>query len=82
MSIESSITRKISLLPEAALTELAQYLDYLTFKHQPTKDWAEQLTDDQKESIRHGLDDWENGRVVPHSEVAKKMKDYLNQQSK
>ncbi len=37
------------------------------------KDWAMELTDEQKESIKRGLKDVEEGRVIPHEEVMKKI---------
>lgn len=39
------------------------------------KDWSMELTDEQKASIKRGLKDIEEGRVTPHEEVMKKVKE-------
>lgn len=40
-------------------------------------DWYYTLTDEQRKQIEGGLDDVKNGRVVPHEEVMKQIKEML-----
>lgn len=48
------------------INDFSKYLDM--------KDWYIELTDEQKASIERGLKDVEEGRVIPHEEVMKKVK--------
>ncbi|MCX2680857.1 hypothetical protein OOZ15_12960 [Galbibacter sp. EGI 63066] len=84
MDTASKINKRIDKLPESILVELDKYLDYLLFKHDylEDEDWANSLSEEQAAYIQKGEDDIENGRVVPHSEAIKKMKDYLNEKIK
>lgn len=39
------------------------------------EDWYYTLTDEQRKQIERGLDDVKNGRVIPHEEVMKQVKE-------
>lgn len=39
------------------------------------EDWYFTLTDEQRKMIERGIDDVKNGRVVPHEEVMKRVKE-------
>lgn len=52
-------------------------IKFLRDNQSETSDWWDTLTEAEKESIDRGLDDIENGRTVPHSEVRKKYGKWL-----
>jgi len=81
MDISAEINKKLNSLPEIALQELRQYLDFLSFKYQD-EDWANHLSDEVKKSIQQGMDDIKNGRVIPHSEAREMMQEYLLKKTK
>ena len=41
-------------------------------------DWWDQITQEEKESINRGLDDLEQGKVIPHDLVREKYEKWLN----
>ena len=53
-------------------TETIEYLKLVKDSRSSDKDWWYELSDEQKTSIRKGLTDIEEGRVVPHEQVKKK----------
>jgi hypothetical protein len=67
--------------PEVSDPDLCEYLmieyltEYLEKITDPNYNWAETLTEEQKESIQRGLDDLKEGRVVSHEEVMKQEKE-------
>jgi hypothetical protein len=40
-------------------------------------DWWDQITPDEKESINRGLDDLQQGKVIPHDQIRKKYEKWL-----
>ena len=43
------------------------------FVNTPKKDWWNELSEEQKEAIQEGLDDFENGRTVTYEEFKKQL---------
>lgn len=41
------------------------------------KDWWDDLSDEQKASVQRGVDDIKSGRVTPHNEAMKELKDFI-----
>lgn len=42
------------------------------------KDWWDDVSDEARASIKRGLKDAEEGRIIPHNEVMKKYKKWLS----
>lgn len=49
-----------------------EYLKLIKDTSENDSDWWHDLSDEQKEGIKRGLKDIDEGRVIPHSEVVKK----------
>jgi len=62
-----------SLNDEAILQQLKKIKDQSTKK----VDWWDTISAEERRSIERGLEDSENGRITPHSEVRKKYEKYL-----
>ena len=75
----SEINKKVSALPLKALEELERYIEFLNYKH---GDWSAELSEEQNLSLQKGLLDINNNRIVPHEQVKKKMREYLEARQK
>ena len=53
-------------------TETIEYLKLVKDSRSSDKDWWQELSDEHKTQIKKGLNDIEEGRVVPHEQVKKK----------
>ena len=49
----------------------------MELKQEETKDWWNEISDEEKESIEKGLSDAESGKLTPHSEIIKKYEKWL-----
>lgn len=74
------ITDKIKQLPDFLIEELSDYVDFLLFKNE--KDWYENLNPNQKQSIKQGLQDIENGNTHSHQSVMDEMAAYIKSKKK
>jgi hypothetical protein len=70
------INKKINLLPKNLLQEVNDYIDFLTYKNNQ-KDWANHLTEKQKELIEQGKRDIENNNMVSQDVAKERIKNYL-----
>ncbi len=52
--------------------ETIEYLKIVKDSKQASNDWWDLLSDDQKQGIQRGLNDIDQGKVIPHNEVKKK----------
>jgi len=63
----------------AGLDDNSVLLQLKKIKDQSTKkmDWWDTISIEERKSIERGLEDSENGRTTPHSEVRKKYEKWL-----
>ncbi len=73
--IQQELSNKIKNIPDYLLEELSDYIDYLLFKKE--KDWAENLSEEEKASINKGLEDIKIGRTHLHESVMEEMENYI-----
>ncbi len=52
--------------------ETIQYLKIVKDSTDKHSDWWNDLTEDQKQGIQRGLDDIDQGKVIPHDQVKSK----------
>ncbi len=71
------LSQKISLLPVHLLQEVNDYIEFLTFKSSQ-KDWADNLTNNQKTLIEKGKNDIEENKVITHKGARKLINKYIN----
>ena len=70
------LEKNLETLPKELLGNVNDYIDFLKEKYLD-KDWANQLSDSQKESIKKGISDIENGNIISHEEAKQKIRNYL-----
>ncbi|MPS73970.1 MAG: hypothetical protein E2590_12620 [Chryseobacterium sp.] len=63
-------------LPKELLQQVSDYVTFLKMKYtgQVNEDWANYLSESQKESIDKGLEDIENGKSIPTQKLRKESK--------
>lgn len=73
------LENNIRTLPENFYEEVNDFIDFLKTKYTRTneEDWSEIVSEPQRESIKKGLDDVENGRTLSHESAQKTIKDYI-----
>lgn len=78
------LENNIKGLPVDLYKQVNDYIDFLKLKYagKVNEDWADYLSESQKESIDQGLEDIKNGRVYSHSEAKERIKNYLSEKSK
>ncbi|KQT17049.1 hypothetical protein ASG31_11870 [Chryseobacterium sp. Leaf404] len=76
------IEKNLRSLPKEFFGQVNDYIDLLKSKAKIETDWADHLTDSQKQSIERGIDDIKNGRTHSHEEAKRKIKQYLLERSK
>jgi hypothetical protein len=69
MNIQNTKIELIQWLTTLEDSDLIQKI--IELRRSETKDWAEELSDPEKESIELGLSDANNGKVKPNSEAKK-----------
>ncbi|GGG61364.1 hypothetical protein [Epilithonimonas arachidiradicis] len=71
-------------LPTELLQQVSDYVAFLKMKYtgQVNEDWADYLSESQKESISKGLEDIDNGKVYSHEEAKERIRNYLSEKSK
>lgn len=71
-------TKKLALIQWLTSLNDASLIDkILELKQKETKDWWNEISDEEKESIEKGLSDAESGKLKPHSEIRKKYEKWL-----
>jgi len=62
--------RKLELIQWLSVIDDVSLLDKLSeLKEQSTRDWWNEISDAEKESISRGIEDADAGRLKPHSEA-------------
>lgn len=70
MSTMNIQDRKLELIQWLSVIEDVSLLDKLIqLKEENTRDWWDEISDGEKESIQIGIEDADAGRVKPHSEA-------------
>ena len=60
-----------------SLNDVSMIDKILELKNKESKDWWNEISDEEKESIEKGLSDAESGKLKPHSEIRKKYEKWL-----
>lgn len=67
-----TLTEKLDLIQWLANLEDESIIKkLLEFRRKETKDWWEQISEEEKKSINKGIEDADNNEVKPHSEARK-----------
>ena len=60
-----------------SLNDVSMIDKILELKNKESKDWWNETSDEEKESIEKGLEDANSGKLKPHSEIRKKYEKWL-----
>lgn len=73
------LENNIRTLPENFYEEVNDFIDFLKTKYTRTnaEEWSGMLSEPQRESLKKGLEDIENGKTISHESAQKKIKDYI-----
>ena len=79
MNLDFNIeSKKLTLIQWLnSLNDVSMIDKILELKQKETKDWWNEISDEEKESIEKGLSDAESGKLKPHSEIRKKYEKWL-----
>ena len=79
MNLDFNIeTKKLALIQWlTSLNDVSMIDKILELKNKESKDWWNEISDEEKESIEKGLSDAESGKLKPHSEIRKKYEKWL-----
>ena len=79
MNLDFNIeTKKLALIQWlTSLNDVSMIDKIIELKQKETKDWWNEISDEEKESIEKGLSDAESGKLKPHSEIRKKYEKWL-----
>lgn len=79
MNLDFNIeTKKLALIQWlTSLNDVSMIDEILELKNKESKDWWNETSDEEKESIEKGLSDAESGNLKPHSEIRKKYENWL-----
>ena len=79
MNLDFNIeSKKLALIQWlTSLNDVSMIDKILELKNKETKDWWNEISDEEKESIEKGLSDAESGKLKPHSEIRKKYEKWL-----
>ena len=79
MNLDFNIeSKKLALIQWlTSLNDVSMIDKILELKQKETKDWWNETSDEEKESIEKGLSDAESGKLTPHSEIIKKYEKWL-----
>ena len=79
MNVDFNIeSKKLALIQWlTSLNDVSMIDKILELKQKETKDWWNETSDEEKESIEKGLSDAESGNLKPHSEIRKKYEKWL-----
>ena len=71
-------SKKLALIQWlTSLNDVSMIDKILELKNKESKDWWNEISDEEKESIEKGLSDAESGKLKPHSEIRKKYEKWL-----
>ena len=79
MNLDINIeTKKLALIQWlTSLNDVSMIDKIMELKQEEKKDWWNETSDEEKESIEKGLSDAESGKLTPHSEIIKKYEKWL-----
>ena len=79
MNLDFNIeSKKLALIQWlTSLNDVSMIDKILELKNKETKDWWNEISDEEKESMEKGLSDAEYGNLKPHSEIRKKYEKWL-----
>ncbi len=79
MNLDFNIeSKKLALIQWlTSLNDVSMIDKILELKNKESKDWWNETSDEEKESIEKGLSDAESGNLKPHSEIRKKYEKWL-----
>ena len=79
MNLDFNIeSKKLALIQWlTSLNDVSMIDKILELKNKESKDWWNETSDEEKESIEKGLSDAESGNLRPHSEIRKKYEKWL-----
>ena len=79
MNLDFNIeTKKLALIQWlTSLNDVSMIDKILELKQKETKDWWNEISNEEKESIEKGLSDAVSGKLKPHSEIRKKYEKWL-----
>ena len=79
MNLDINIeTKKLALIQWlTSLNDVSMIDKIMELKQEEKKDWGNEISDEEKESIEKGLSDAESGNLKPHSEIRKKYEKWL-----
>ena len=79
MNLDFNIeSKKLALIQWlTSLNDVSMIDKILELKQKESKDWWNEISDEEKESIEKGLSDAESGKLTPHSEIIKKYEKWL-----
>lgn len=75
--VHKSISDKIKNIPDYLSGELIDFVDYLLFKKE--QDWAENISQKEKDSIKIGLEEIRSGKIHSHAAVMEEMGSYIKE---
>lgn len=78
MNLDINIeTKKLALIQWLTSLNDVSMIDKIMELKEEKKDWWNEISDEEKESIEKGLSDAESGKLTPHSEIIKKYEKWL-----
>ena len=71
-------SKKLALIQWlTSLNDVSMIDKILELKNKESKDWWNETSDEEKESIEKGFEDANSGKLKPHSEIRKKYEKWL-----
>lgn len=70
----SEVNQKINSLPLNLLEEVNNFIDFLTFK---SKDWADDLSVNEKKLIEKGINDISTSKTYTHEQAKEIIKNHI-----
>ena len=71
-------SKKLALIQWlTSLNDVSMIDKILELKNKESKDWWDETSDEEKESIEKGLEDANSGKLKQHSEIRKKYEKWL-----
>ena len=79
MNLDFNIeSKKLALIQWlTSLNDVSMIDKILELKNKESKDWWDETSDEEKESIEKELEDANSGKLKPHSEIRKKYEKWL-----
>lgn len=79
MNLDFNIeSKKLALIQWlTSLNDVSMIDKILELKNKESKDWWDETSDEEKESIEKGLEDANSRKLKPHSEIRKKYEKWL-----